>query len=230
MEIYSACTFFVSISPFTIPISHPFSISGKPIRREESFFNPHTLVKFARFTSPSPQPSLGVGSSYFFLIFKFKCFYCWWFGRMGGGGGENCPDCQLSLQTKYQELVSNNSMLENILEITFATRRKENILTPLHRKFKWKSQTKTHKMEIEKHYTSNCEKIVKCGWRWQPSLPSHPTPIELRKASFYFVALLLRIIHFQGATLDEHKFWCNRLDCDFLLFGLKRARKSIPVL
>lgn len=54
----------------------------------------------------------------------------------GDGGGRNCPDRQLSLQTKYQELVSNYSMLENILEITFATRRKENILTPLHRKFK----------------------------------------------------------------------------------------------
>lgn len=39
-------------------------------------------------------------------------------------------------------------------------------------KFKWKSQTKTHKMEIEKHYTSNCEKIVKCGWHFHPLNPN----------------------------------------------------------
>lgn len=73
-------------------------------------------------------------------------------------------------------------------------------------------QTKTHKMEIEKHYTSNCEKIVKCGW-WTPPCPLHRRPDRSDgRQKFYFVALLLSISHFQGATLDIHKFGCR----DFL--------------
>lgn len=40
------------------------------------------------------------------------------------------------------------------------------------RKKMWRNQmeilNKTHKMEIEKHYTSNCGKIVKCGWCMPP--------------------------------------------------------------
>jgi hypothetical protein len=79
----------------------------------------------------------------------------------------------------------------------------------------------THKMEIEKHYTSNCEKIVKCGWQklasFQLSLsPPHPffflfllrptseRPVALleKSGNFHFVALLSSISHSQGATLD----------------------------
>lgn len=73
--------------------------------------------------------------------------------------------------------------------------------------------TKTHKMEIEKHYTSNCEKIVKCGWGFA-TLSSPPStslsPLSsVGRSEFYYVALLLRISHFQGATLDRHKFCCS---------------------
>lgn len=67
-----------------------------------------------------------------------------------------------------------------------------------------------------KHYTSNCEKIVKCGrvsaTRSFHSIVSHSTTrptISDGRQKFYFVALLLSISHFQGATLDIHKFGCR---------------------
>lgn len=41
----------------------------------------------------------------------------------------------------------------------------------------------THKMEIEKHYTSNCEKIVKCGWE-------NTTHSATQPASFSFHLIL----------------------------------------
>lgn len=66
-----------------------------------------------------------------------------------------------------------------------------------------------------KHYTSNCEKIVKCGrvsaTRSFHSIVFHSTTrptISDGRQKFYFVALLLSISHFQGATLDTHKFGC----------------------
>lgn len=61
-------------------------------------------------------------------------------------------------------------------------------------------------MEIEKHYTSNCEKIVKCGWHFPPCQSNLLPPSIF---VFYFVALLPRISHFQGATFDIHKFYCR---------------------
>lgn len=77
MEIYSACTFFVSI--FSIHDSHPLNIWGrKKPPRLGKFFNPHTYThrKFSLFF-PSPSSSCmeaasPLGNS------EFEClFYSW---------------------------------------------------------------------------------------------------------------------------------------------------------
>lgn len=40
-------------------------------------------------------------------------------------------------------------------------------------------------------------------------LATHSTQLSGKKQVLHFVALLLSISHFQGVTLDEHKFWCS---------------------
>lgn len=93
-------------------------------------------------------------------------------------------------------------------------------------------------MEIEKHYTSNCEKIVKCGrvsaTRSFHSIVSHSTArptVSDGRQKFYFVALLLSISHFQGATLDIHKFGCRDFFMDdflLLLAGEWASSQATP--
>lgn len=179
MEIYSACfilfCFYFILHPQASP---PVFHLGKTIRREESFFNSHIHTKnIFSLSSHSPKPVVPLlEAKQLLLFFISEClFYCWWLRVAGAAEGVSEKwnrsskfegfhlqqhDCSLS--ANHFRLLShsggNNSRIIPCRDIKTLNTSSGNE----------NSSTKTHKMEIEKHYTSNCEKIVKCGWLSHP--------------------------------------------------------------